>query len=464
MAADLAVVALIYAIGLRLGTREDALRRTLLYAALFWPVAVAVGWYDALPAALLLLGVYWLLRRRPAAAGFASGLGFMTKVFPLVLVPVAVKFLPRWRERALACATALAVTVAIAAPLLRLSPTYFLASYRATLSRSAWETVWALLDGYYSYGKTPPLGVRFDPGTAGYVAYHSRVPGLPVALAFVALYAVLWLRPVAPTPRNLTLFSGISTVLFLLYSKGYSPQFIIYILPFVALLLPWPRAVGYAALLSVVNLLEWPIYHEWLGEVHWVLGAVVIARTLLWLAAGWEWLAELWGLRDPLRRLPRRTLPVAAVVALVLACPASVVAWRTWERAYYNGEELRPAFDFVRRYDAGPAPALVFTDDGLYQRFYPFFGARGDFYLFRPQDADGIVLKEPRLSPEGRRDLLDTLSRSHQQVFLVRKIDDWTSRDLNAWLADHAHLATSLRVESVDISLWEVPPQGPRAP
>lgn len=459
--AELAVIGLIYAIGLRLGPREEALRRAALYAALFWPVLVALGWYDALPAAMLLLGLYLVLRGRAGGAGLLAGLGFMTKVFPVLLFPVAVKFLPRRRDRIRAVAGTLIVTVAIAGPLLWLSPTYFVASYRATLSRSAWETVWALLDGYYSYGKVAPLGVRFDPSTAGYVAYESGVPTLPVAGAFAALFAGLWLRPAARTPRNVVLFTAISTLLFLLYSKGYSPQFILYVLPFVALLLPWRRALGYALALSLLNLLEWPLYHEWLGEVHWVLAVAVIGRTALYVALCWEWLAELWSWRNPLRALDRRLALGGLAALLVLSCPAGVVAWQSWTRAFYQGSQLRPAFDFVRRYDqsadAGRA-AFVFADEALYEQFYPHFGGDGDFYLFRPDFGDGIALKAPRFTPEGRRAELARVARDHRQLFLIRAADDWTSRDLNAWLTEHAVLRATLRLEQADISVWQLPP------
>lgn len=453
--AELGIVALVYLIGLRLGSRDEALRRTMLYAALFWPVAVAQGWYDALPAVMLLLGLYLLLRGQGGGAGALAGLGFMTKLFPIVLVPVAIKFLPRWRDRLTAGAAALVVTLALAVPLLWLSPTYFLASYRATLSRSAWETIWALLDGYYSYGKVAPLGVRFDPSTAGYVAYLSRLPNLAIALGFVLLFLGLWLRPVARTPRNTVLFTALATLLFLLYSKGYSPQFILYVLPFVAILLPWRRAIGYAALLSLVNLLQWPLYHEWLGEVHWVLGVAVVGRTLLWLGLAWEWLAELWRWPNLLRTIDRRVTLAAAALVVLAACPASIAAWQTWTVKYYNGSPLRPAYDFVRRHDSGQRAAFIFADDDLYQRFYPYFRERGDFYLFRPPYTPGATYKDARLTPAGQVNRLDELAATHSQIFFIRNADDWTSRDINRWLTTHTNLGAALRAENVDISVWQ---------
>ena len=464
--ADIVVVALIGAIGLRLWPRAEVERRMILYAALFWPIVVAIGWYDALPCAMLLLGVWAILRGRGATGGALAGLGFMTKVFPAILVPLAVKFLDRPRDRVAAVAGAALVRAAIAAPLLLLSPTYFLASYRAVFNRSAWETVWALLEGYTSYGRVAPLGVRFDPTTADYVAFRARIPTLALTIAFALLYAGFWLRPVARTGRNIVLFAGISITGFLVYSKGYSPQFIIYVLPFVLLLLPWRRAVGYCAALSIVNLLEWPLYHEWFSQAFWLLALAVIGRTALFLALIWEWLAELWGLRNPLAtlRIDRRLATAGVAVAVVLSLVLGVVTWRTWTTTFYDTSALKPAFDFAARHDPAPADraAYVFADQDLYEAFHPFFALGADFYLLRPDSAGDDTIKHPSLTPEGRRDRMQAIASGHRQIFLIRKADDWTSRDLNAWLTDHTRLTAATRVGDADLSVWVVPPPGTR--
>jgi Glycosyltransferase family 87 len=458
--ADLVIVALVGAISLRLAPPGEGLRRMILYAALFWPVVVAIGWYDTLPCAFLLLGLWFLLRNQGLEAGVMTGLGFMTKVFPAILGPVGLKFLPQRREKVALCVGAVVITALIAAPFLALSPTYFIASYRAVFARSSWETVWALIDGYFSWGKVAPLGVRFDPTTAQYIAFRSRVPTLPIAVGFAILYAILWFRPVARTPRNMVLFTAISTLGFLLYSKGYSPQFIIYVLPFVVILLPWRRALGYSLALSAVNLLEWPLYHEWFGNVGWLLVIAVIGRTLLWIALIWEWLAELWGWENSLAaiRINRRVVLSAAVAALLIAAPASVVAWRTWTNAYYNLSPLRPAFDFVRSYDPSPVDkaALVFADQDLYTQFHPYFWNNSDFYLFRPATANGETIKNPSLTPEGRRNELADITQDHRLVILIRNADDWTSRDLNDWLGNNMRLIASTRVGNADLSVWQV--------
>jgi hypothetical protein len=458
--ADLLIVAIVGALCLRLAPPGEGLRRMVLYAALFWPVLVAVGWYDSLPAAMLLVGMWLLLRGQGLGAGAMTGLGFMTKVFPAILGPVGLKFLPQRREKIALFVGAVVVTLLIAVPFFVLSPAYFIASYRVVFARSSWETIWALLDGYFSFGRVAPLGVRFDPTTAGYIAYRSWVPTLPLTIGFVILYALFWFHPVARTPRNLVLFTAISTVGFLLYSKGYSPQFIIYVLPFVVVLLPWRRAIGYSLALSAFNLLEWPLYHNWFGTSPWLLGIAVVGRTLLWLGLIWEWLAELWGWENRLAaiRISRRAATAWASAALVIVSLVAALSWQTWTITSYNQSALRPAFDFVRRYDPAPAgqAAFVFADQDLYKQFHPFFWRSGDFYLFRPATAGGETIKHPSLTPEGRRAELAAIAEEHRVVVFARNADDWTSRDLNDWLGSNMRLVASTRVGNVDLSVWQV--------
>lgn len=466
VAADLLIIALLGKIGLRLWPRPEAERRMLLYAILFWPIVVAIGWYDTLPCAMLLLGLWLILRQQGGAAGAVAGLGFMTKVFPVILVPIAIKFLPRRRDQIATVIGAALVATAIAAPLLLLSPSYFVASYRAVFNRSAWETIWALLDGYTSYGKVAPLGVRFDPTTADYVAFRARIPTFALTIIFAALYAGFWLRPVARTARNAVLCTAISITGFLLYSKGYSPQFIIYILPFILLLLPWRRAVGFCLALSAFNLLEWPIYHEWFGQVPWLLVIAVVGRTTLFLALIWEWLAELWGLRNPLLSLQfnRRLIVAGSAAVLIAALPLGVIAWRTWTTGYYETSVLKPAFDFVARHDPAPAEraAYIFADQEIYEAFYPFFARDADFYLLRPDNAGDDTIKSPRLTPEGRRTQMEAIASGHRQIFLIRNADDWTSRDLNTWLTEHTQLTAAARVGNTDLSVWMIGLPGQR--
>jgi uncharacterized membrane protein len=459
VAADLVGIGLVWRICRQLWSRAEAERRTLVYAVLFWPIIVALGWYDTLPCTMLLLGLWLILRGQAGRAGAVAGLGFMTKIFPAILVPIAWKFLPGRRERLAALLGATVVTAAIAIPHLLLNATYFVASYRVVFERSAWETIWAMLDGYYSFGKVAPLGTRFDPATADYVAYPSRVPTLPLTIGCAVLFVILWLRPVPRTARNAVLFTGIAMLGFLVYSKGYSPQFIVYALPFTMILFPWRRALGYTAALSCFNLLGWPLFYEWFDSIRWVMGIAIVGRTALFLALIWEWVAELWGWPNPLLAFrPTRRLALAGgTVALVATLAFGVFTWQVWTGRMYEGSPLRPAFDFAARHDPAPGgrAAYIFADRQLYESFYPYFATRGDFYLLLPEGTGDEALEHPSLTPEGRQAQMAAIARDHQQIFLIRNADDRASRDLSGWLGDNARLVAANRADNVDLTYWD---------
>jgi hypothetical protein len=48
------------------------------------------------------------------------------------------------------------------------------------------------------------------------------------------------------------------------------------------------------------------------------------------------------------------------------------------------------------------------------------------------------------------------IAREHQLVIFIRKADDWTSRDLNDWLASNMNLIATTRVGNTDLSVWQV--------
>jgi hypothetical protein len=454
--ADLLGIALVWGICRQLWSRAEAERRTIVYATLFWPIMVALGWYDTLPCTILLLGLWLILRARAGAAGAVAGLGFMTKIFPALLVPVAFKFLPRRREQGAALLGAAAVTLAIGLPVFLLGPTYFIASYRVVFSRSAWETIWAIVEGYFSYGRVAPLGVRFDPTTADYVAYDSWLPTLPLTIITGLVYVVFWLRPVARTARNVVLFTAISMLGFLFYSKGYSPQFVVYALPFTIILPTWRRALWYTLGLSAINFIQWPLYHEWFHQVPWVLGIAVVLRTALFVVLAWEWLAELWGLRNPLLswRPSRRLVKIGATAAVVVTLAVGAGSLYTWSTRYYATDQMRPAFDFAERYGTASDTAYIFTSTQLYETFHPFFADGADFYLLRPEQDGDNPLKNPRLTPAGRQAAMAEIASAHSRIIFIRAIDDWPSRDLNTWLTTNADLAATTRVGTTDLTYW----------
>ena len=112
------------------------------------------------------------------------------------------------------------------------------------------------------------------------------------------------------SPRNVVAFAGLSLSVLFLYSKGYSPQFVIYPLAFVLLLLGNLRGIAYLLLLSIVNMIEWPITFGLLGHEKGIFALIFSLRTAIIAALGVEYAVQIFA---PLRSAIART-PLTGIV------------------------------------------------------------------------------------------------------------------------------------------------------
>jgi hypothetical protein len=74
-------------------------------------------------------------------------------------------------------------------------------------------------------------------------------------------------------------FLGLTWCLFLLWSPGWSTQWVFYLLPFILLALPEREALLFALTLVFINLLEWPVLLS--RGYNWGLWLTITIRTLL---------------------------------------------------------------------------------------------------------------------------------------------------------------------------------------
>jgi len=428
--------ALIYLIALQLYDNGKAFLCAVIYACLFAPLYVWSGWNDCMPVFFLLLGLYLLLRGRAVAAGVVSGVGFWVKVIPLLLAPVGLRVLAKARRKlAFLGATVLALLV-IALPFLYLNSRFLWAFLANMLGRSSWETVWALAEGYYSYGVV--TADRFTLPT-DFSTHPSFLPW-PLITAVFALI-LLWLytrRLDYENKSNVIALTGLTVSLLMLFSKGYSPQFIVQLIPFAVLLLPNLKGVGYVILLDVANFLEGTVYFIMLPQERWVLVAAILSRTLLIMALSAEYGLILFDVRSPrLRRVHRRASTALLVFLVAAGC---VLAWpltRAYHASRYVQEEYRPVMEFLQTTADPASSALVLTDQQLYQRFYPFLRGQMNLYLS---------------PPEGQ---LSAISMAHSDLWLFEAQN--RAPELTAWLDQHTQKLDAYEFEKGELYRYHVP-------
>lgn len=294
VAFEAGILWLIHAIAVRVWDEPRGLVTAAAYAALFYPIYIANRHFESIAVFFTLLGVHLVIRERRHSASLAIALGVLTKLFPAAALPALLAG-QSWAARARYLGLAAAALIGALVPLAVLGRDFFVASLQNMLMRPGWETVWALADGYFGFGWIHRY--RQSPHTALEFNYNPDLPAAAwwgTAAAVAALYAVLALRRSPPTPASVVWTTGLALAAFALYLRGWSPQFMVWLLPFALLAFPGGRGFLIATGLSGLALLEYPAYFVLWSDHQWVLWIVVVARTLAILALGAVFARRLW--------------------------------------------------------------------------------------------------------------------------------------------------------------------------
>jgi uncharacterized membrane protein len=208
---------------------------------------ISLNTYDAWPALLTLAALALLLAGRDAAAFTLLGAAFAAKVYPVVLIPPAAIFVWRARGRAAVMrglAAFAAVVAVFLAPFLVLAPHGLAESFRAQAGRSLqveslFGSLLAVADRTGIYGATVVH-------RTGHAISYDLVGSLPDTLAVlssiaqaVAVTSVAWLYLRGrDDPRRLALAFAAAIAGFLAFTRFFSPQYLVWLVPFVPLLEP----------------------------------------------------------------------------------------------------------------------------------------------------------------------------------------------------------------------------------
>jgi hypothetical protein len=259
---------------------------TWLYAVFL--AIPAFGWwtFDPIAVFFMLLSIWLVLERRELLAGLMGGLGFLTKIFPLISLGVAMRFRSR-RSAILVTTVAVVISVAVLGTLLAANPTMASASFRSQFSKGSWQTVWALIDGNIRTGTLGPLEERQDPTYAlQTTANPAKVPLWITTLGAGLVMIWLFIKTNSRDETRAIPFLTTLWCILLLWSRGWSPQWMAYLIPLLLLSLPLPRSLIYGVSLVTVALLEWPILlSRGRFDLMWL---PIVLRTLLIAMLGFE--------------------------------------------------------------------------------------------------------------------------------------------------------------------------------
>jgi uncharacterized membrane protein len=198
--------------------------------------------YDLWPTLLAVGGLAALVRERPILSGGLLGLGFAAKLWPAVLVPIAVAYLWRRRGRrnALVHIAAFAgVAVACFLPFVILAPHGLRAMFADQLNRPLQvESLGAaVLMAAHHFGLRPLATVT----THGAQALTGRGAGLAADLSTlfeVVAVVTIWIvfaRRRKPDTESVLLAAAAAVAALVAFDRVLSPQYLIWIVPFIPL-------------------------------------------------------------------------------------------------------------------------------------------------------------------------------------------------------------------------------------
>jgi hypothetical protein len=282
---------LIYIIAYTVRGRRDAFLSAFIIIFSFSTLSYNRHSNDAIALFFALLGIYFLLNRKTFSAGLAIGLGAMTKIIPGLLILPAIKRLGLIKERVLLLGAAYILVLFLNLPFIFFNPFMWWGTYAYNGARGPWETIWALMEGWYSHGggealhpyfevfiPYTQLATLFKPSPYDTVYYAWNNPWLPTFLSVLGVASVLF-SYLLINKRDLLEGVALTLFLFMFFSKGYSPEFTIFMLPFIALALKGIKKVFLCAMLEIATILQSMV---WLPGFYSksLLASAAILRTI----------------------------------------------------------------------------------------------------------------------------------------------------------------------------------------
>jgi hypothetical protein len=277
-------VAAIYCVALVLA-RRGAGRLRVGAAAVFLalaPVAlgpVSLNTYDAWPAALTVAALAALTYRRGALAGALLGAAFAAKLYPIVLLPIALAHLGRSAANRVLAAFA-AVTAVLVVPWVALSPHGVRDSLDAQVGRGLHaESLAASLllagDRLGAYDahvvrRLHPAATRDLAGSLPHALGYAT--SVLAALAVAAVWLAYYRR------RDLAVAFAAAVAGFLAFTKVLSPQYLVWLIP----LIPFGGLAATALLVAALALAQsWYFHYRELWTIGWPVWPLLARNVLL---------------------------------------------------------------------------------------------------------------------------------------------------------------------------------------
>jgi len=223
---DIGTTLLVYLVALRFYDQKRAFICGFLSATAISAAYFVLTKYDAFPTFLLILSLALFIYGREAAGYAFSAIGFLVKWFPVVAYPyyLVYEHLQGKETRLLARRVLIGavLVLVITLPFIVLSPVGFLNSYILNVERTQAQSIVFYLD--------------YIANSLGGPSFFGSIIVPVMALIQLGLLAIYW-RVGSKDLRVLCSFIFFAVVLVMVSNHVSSPQYIVWVTPFLALLL-----------------------------------------------------------------------------------------------------------------------------------------------------------------------------------------------------------------------------------
>jgi hypothetical protein len=297
----------------RIATRTWDIERANWLAWVYTVLSVPLFYWNASQTSnfvfFTLLAVYWFMTNKRTASAVSLALGMLIKFTPVFLIGSVARFLwPDFKSIA-RYVIVVAIVFALAfVPFVALGgTTWTIASLASNFVRASWSTPWAIVDGNWGVGDVGDVPTRTQLDQA-YRVYGNppAIPAIIVLAAFGLIFLWLFRRPIDQRdPRHFIWFTTLTLLLFHLWSKGWSPQWAMLIIPFVLLSFPNQRGLILVLIFTLLLFIEWPLA----DVMKWppIIATAILGRTALFVVMCVMLFRRIWPRGASLAAEPRTT-------------------------------------------------------------------------------------------------------------------------------------------------------------
>lgn len=265
--ADLGSLMILRALARRLYGATRATELAWVYALLPLPLIFTFWTFDAIVVFWLMLTLWHYLRGETNRAVISATIGTLTKYTPILFTLVA------WRDRRpgappwqrLLVLSLLSLVIVYAA-LFAYGREMTTASLQAQIGKPSYQSIWALLEGRYRTGSFGPIPAHLDAAAAKNSLPQLIPAGLRWGAWFIITLGSLALRQIRGE-RALIAACGYVMLTFYLAAQGWSPQWLLPILPLTVLVFPSRSGLLTIITLSALALADYPLLFSRSGPV-----------------------------------------------------------------------------------------------------------------------------------------------------------------------------------------------------